>query len=109
MIPTWVCWSLLANAMITFIEYVNRTGGYASFGAVLPHTGLLILIAQAGLFYAWRDASSMMLAWAVFTVGNSAMRLASVTFAVGEVPTPRTLVGICLMLLAVWLVKTGQS
>jgi hypothetical protein len=55
LVPWWAA-SLIANVCITRIEYLNRTLQLDRFSEVLPHTGLLILIAQWGLWNAWTGA-----------------------------------------------------
>jgi hypothetical protein len=107
LVPWWAA-SLIANVCITRIEYLNRTLQLDRFSEVLPHTGLLILIAQWGLWNAWTGAPSMMIAWVWFTAMNNLMRLASAQWAVGEPPGLLTTVGSALMFLAAWLVKEGS-
>lgn len=106
MIPWWA-FSLLANVTITAIEYLNRTGGYPSFGHALLRTAPLILIAQWGLFRSWRDAPSLLVAWAFFSVGNCVMRIGSAYFAVQEPPSWLTLAGVALMMFGAYVVKVG--
>lgn len=102
----WYCWGILANVFIALIEYVNRTGEYGYLGT-LRYTAPLIFAAQMGLFYAWRDAPSMMLAWAAFTVGNTVIRLASVQWAVREPPTFAALAGVAVMVAGAFMVQLG--
>lgn len=82
-IPWWG-WTLIANASITAVEFLNRTRGWSSPLEALPKTLPLIVIAQVGIFAGWRYAPSLMVAWATFFVGNTLMRLASAHFLVGE-------------------------
>lgn len=104
---SWWAWAFVANAAIMVIEYLNRTAGFATplhaFRVTLP----MILVGQVGLFYCWRDAPQMLQAWMVFTLGNCVLRLASVTWAVGEVPSFTTLAGVALMMAGGALVKAG--
>ncbi len=76
---SWVVASLVANVAIIVTELLNRgaTGGWMS---VLPKTAPLILVAQFCLFRAFNGAPHWLMAWAVFTVGNSAMRIMTVRF-----------------------------
>lgn len=106
MIPWWVA-GLVANAAIMVVEYLNRTGQYATFWHALLHTGLFIVIAQWGLWASWSRAPSLMLAWAMFTAGNSAFRLVSARWFVGEPLSERTLIGVGLMALALYCMKSG--
>lgn len=108
MIPWWVVASLMSNASIIVIEYLNREaqGGWAT---VLPQTAPLIIAAQFCLFFAFRDAPSWMLAWAVFSLGNSVMRVGAVHFlARGEIGSwNATIAGILVMTAGAFIVKTG--
>lgn len=106
MMPWWAA-GLLANASIMVVEYLNRTGQYATFWHALLHTGVFIVIAQWGLWAAWSRAPSLMLAWAMFTAGNSLFRLVSVRFMVGEPLSERTLIGVGLMMVALYFIKSG--
>lgn len=106
-VPPWWVASIIANLTIAVIEYLNRAGGYSSFGVALLHTGPFIIVAQFGLFYAWRDAPSFMFAWAFFTTGNCLLRLLSAHFAVGEPLSWLTVCGVSLMFGGACLVKVG--
>ena len=110
MIPTppWWVASIIANFTIAGVEYLNRAGGFANFGDALLRTWPLIIVAQFGLFYAWRDAPSFMFAWAFFTSGNLLLRLISTQFAVGEPLTLTTTLGVSLMFGGAYLVKVGS-
>lgn len=107
-VPPWWIASIIANVTIAVIEYLNRAGGFASFGDALLRTGPIIIVAQFGLFYAWRDAPSFMFAWAFFTSGNLLLRLISAQFAVGEPLTWTTTLGVSFMFGGAYLVKIGS-
>jgi len=104
---TWWMWAVVSNVTIMVIEYLNRTAGFVGPFDAFKITFPLILIAQIGLFYCWRDAPQMLLAWTVFTLGNCILRLISATWFVGEVPTLTTLVGVALIMAGGALVKVG--
>lgn len=106
---TWWLWGLVANLAIGVVEYVNRTGGYSSFWAALPVTAAPLVLAQIGLFYCWKDAPSMMMGWAVFTLGNVVIRLLSVRFLVGETLSPLVLLGVVLIVLGGRVVSVGTG
>ncbi len=74
--PWWI-YSLVSNGAIIATEYTNRTatGGWVS---VLPTTAPLIILAQYCLFRTFNDAPHWFVAWAVFTIGNSIVRVAGV-------------------------------
>lgn len=104
---TWWQAGILANIAIMVVEYLNRTGQYATYWHALMHTGVFIVIAQYGLYVAWSKAPNLMVAWALFTVGNSALRVLNVHFFVGEPIAWRVWVGLLVMLGGMWFIKTG--
>jgi multidrug transporter EmrE-like cation transporter len=103
----WIIWSVAANFAIAATEYLNRTGGYEHAGHAFLRTAPLILIAQVGLFYAWRDAPSFMTAWATFTIGNIGLRVLSAHFIVGERMTLDVFFGIAMIVMGGHLVRQG--
>lgn len=106
----WILASVLANACIIAVEYLNHAGGYASFGAALLRTWPLILVAQWGLFVAFSSSPHWMAAWAVFTVGNSLMRVAAVSAKGGEITSyPHILLGVAVMIAGSMVIKEGLS
>ncbi|MEE8551570.1 MAG: hypothetical protein V3T08_09995 [Gemmatimonadota bacterium] len=107
-VPPWWVASIIASLTIAVIEYLNRAGGYATFGEALLRTGPFIIVAQFGLFYAWRDAPSFMFAWAFFVTSNMVVRLASVHFAVGEPLSWMTMLGVSLVFGGIYLIKVAQ-
>lgn len=108
MVVPWWAWGLLANACVALNEYVARAGT-TSFLQSLWYMWPFYVLLQLGIFYGWRGAPSMMLAWAVFTVTNSAFRLVNVTWAVGEPPSATTLAGVALMVMGAYAIKLGSA
>lgn len=102
--PWWLA-GVVANACIAYVEYVNRVGQHGSFLATLPYTIVAIAIAQWGLYHSWATAPSMMLAWAVFTAGNSGFRLLSASLFVKEVIDWRQVVLVGCMFGCAYLIK----
>ncbi len=106
----WYVASLLANAAIMGVEYINRAnpGGWLH---ALPQTAPLIVVAQWGLYHAWSGAPHWMLAWVVFALGNAALRVAAVyLFANGEVASwGHILAGTVAMLAGAFIIKEGLS
>lgn len=106
----WMLASLLANACIIVVEYLNHTatGGWRS---VLLMTLPLIVLAQWGLFVTFNSAPTLFYAWAVFTLGNSAMRVAMVACGLGsQVDSWGTVgLGIGTMLAGAMLLKRGLA
>lgn len=78
----WVAISLLSNVAIIWTEYLNRQS--PSWPAALRYTLPLIVVAQACLWYSYRHAPALLMAWIVFTVGNSAVRLTMAATVLGE-------------------------
>lgn len=103
----WWIASLIANVAIIGTEYLNRhaTGGWLS---VLPQTFPLIVVAQFCLFRAFNDAPHWFMAWAVFTVGNSIMRVSAVGLMGEKVASwPIALASITVMMCGAFLMKTA--
>ena len=97
-------WSLVANFTIAYIEYLNRVVQFATFGHALRVTWPLILVAQCGLFYAWRGAPALMVAWMVFFIGNVTLRLGT-TWAAGEPPNLQVAAGLALVVAGALTIK----
>lgn len=105
----WVFALMLSNVCIAAIETLNRHAESPNFVRQLAYTGPLILAAQWGLFEGFRGAPAFMVAWCVFTMGNSLVRLVNVQWFVGEPLNWRTLLGVGLILAGGIAVKLGTS
>ena len=107
-VPWWVVASLASNVAIIATEYLNRhaPGGWTS---VLPQTLPLIIAAQFCLFVLFKGAPHWMIAWLVFAVGNSAMRVGAVYFFAGhEVRNwAFVLIGTAVILAGAFTLKAG--
>lgn len=108
---TWIPWvvaSLVSNVAIIFIEYQNRsaTGGWLE---VLPFTFIPIFVAQWCLFYSFNSAPHWLVAWLVFSIGNSVMRVGAVqVMADHEIQSwPLVLMGVSVMLGGALVLKMG--
>ena len=108
-LPWWLA-SLMSNVAIIYIEYMNRstTSGWLS---VLSYTFLPICFAQWCLFRGFNGAPHWLIAWTVFALGNTAMRIVAVqTLAGHEVKSwTYTMSGVTVILLGSWLVKLGMK
>ncbi len=106
----WYVASVLANAAIMGVEYINRAmpGGWLH---ALPYTALLIVVAQWSLYHAWSNAPHWLMAWVVFTLGNSALRVAMVYLLAGhEVGSwGHVLAGSTAMMAGAFIIKEGLS
>lgn len=102
---TWWASGMLANLCIMIVESVNRSNTYGSFAGTIPYTITFILLAQWGLYHSWSTAPTMMMAWAFFTCGNSAMRLVSNQYVVREPLDWRQVVLVGMMVGCAFLIK----
>jgi len=105
--PWWVA-SGLANVAIGVIEYVNRTGGYASYIQLLKVTGPFILLANWCLWQSWSGAPSLMTAWVVFSSGNIMIRLAT-SYWIGEQPNLMVWSGVMMVVGGSYLIKISSA
>lgn len=102
-VPWWAI-SLLSNIAIIATEYLNRTS--PTLPAAWSRSWPLILMAQAGLWFSYRHAPSLLGAWIVFTIGNSAVRLLMASTVLGEPFRPQwALLGAGLMVAASFCIK----
>lgn len=104
-LPVWVFASLMANASIMAVEYLNRWNLSPSFLGTLRYTLPFIVLGQFGLWYSWRHAPHLLAAWLVFTIGNSAMRLTMVALVQREGFAWWGVVGVALMIGGALVVK----
>ncbi len=104
--PWWVA-GLISNACIMAIEYLNRQAS-GSWLEVLPQTAPFIILSQFCLFLAFNGAPHWMVAWLVFALGNSTMRVGLV-YATGQ-PVgnwPLMLAGVMGMIASSYVLKLG--
>jgi len=105
--PWWLI-SLVSNVAIIATEYVNRTSPTQLHA--LRYTWILIVIAQTCLYYSYRGAPSLLIAWVVFTIGNSAVRLAMASTVLGEPFRPSwALLAALLMSAGAYCIKMATS
>lgn len=100
----WIAWIALSNTGIWWLEYCYRTGKYDSFVSALPYIIVPIIIGQVGLFYGFRSAPNLLIAGAVFTVINVALRVTN-TYLIGESINYYNWLGVVLLLVATLLLK----
>lgn len=103
----WYAWGFFANVCFTVNEYIARRDASSSWLAVAPYALPLVIAGNAGVFYAWRDAPSLMTAWGSFFVGSVVLRLLSSHYAVGEPLTPTAWLGVLLIAAGATLVRLG--
>ena len=109
LIPWWAA-SLLANLCIMVVEYSNYNAE-GTWTKTIAHTLPFIVVAQWGLFHAFSGAPNWMLAWCVFTLGNSIIRIFIVTLVAGDDIHSLWQVtgGVSVMLAGALLLKTGLA
>ena len=105
---TWWVASLVSNACIVMVEYLNRTAPPGDLVAALKNTWPLIAVAQVCLFYSFNGAPHLMIAWLVFALGNSTMRMGMV-YTTGQPigSWPLVLAGVTGMLACSYVLKLG--
>jgi hypothetical protein len=83
--PWWVA-SLLANVAIMGTEYVHRSvpAGTPWTAILLPWAAPLYAVAQYCLFKSYSGAPNWFVAWMMFAVANSVMRILVVHFTANE-------------------------
>jgi hypothetical protein len=103
-LPLWFLAGILANVAIQGVEYLNRTlpGPWLS---TLRYTLPLIVIGQFGLWYSWKHAPALLIAWLTFTLGNNILRLLMVKYLTGEGFAWWAIVGCAMMVGGAWICK----
>lgn len=106
----WYAASIIANAAIMGVEYINRTTPDGVLHA-LSRSALLIAVAQVCLYYAFNGAPHWLMAWAVFVLGNAGMRVCMVYLGAGhEVASWNfVLAGTTIMLVGTFIIKKGLT
>jgi uncharacterized membrane protein len=100
----WVCWILIANASVLYLEWAYRIAKYPSFWQALPYVAIPVLTTQLGLFYGFRQAPNLFLCAATFTVINTVSRVATVIY-IGEKMSLANWAGVVFLLIGVILLK----
>lgn len=105
--PWWMI-SLISNFAIITTEYLNRTE--PTQYEALKKTFILIVIAQTCLYYSYNGAPSLMMAWVVFTIGNSVMRLGMAGLVLNEpLKLPWAVLACLLMTTGAYCIKLATS
>ena len=102
----WWLGGIIANIGIAYIEMTNRTSTTETWLGTLQYTAIPIILTQWGLYFAWKNAPSMMTAWVFFTAGNSLARIIT-AYWIGEPPGIKTWIAICMCLSAAVIMKFG--
>lgn len=100
----WVMWIMMSNVGIFWLEYCYRVGKYGNFVQALPYIIVPMMIGQAGLFYGFRTAPTLLLAGAVFTVVNVFLRITN-SYILGEHLNHYNWFGVVLLLAGTFLLK----
>lgn len=96
----WMLGIVVSNVAIMWLEWVYRSGTFTSFLTAIPSIIIPVLVAQAGLFYGFKLAPSLLLAGAAFSLLNIVLRSVNSTI-LGEPMTLYTILGIVLLLASV--------
>ena len=81
----WIIYSIIANISIFGLEYIYRSSMFHGFWSSIHYLIIPIFIAQFALFHSFRDAPSIFLAGAVFTLTNAFLRTFN-SYLLGEAP-----------------------
>lgn len=76
----WTIYIILANISVAFTEYIYRKGSYENFFVALPVIFPLMLVSQYSLFEGFKNAPSLLLAGAVFSLLNIALRVVNCAY-----------------------------
>jgi len=101
----WMFWGIVANLAICFIETVNHTNKAGNWAGTLLWTALPILVCQWALYRLFAGAPTLLVAWIIFTIGNSLFRVLSQSWWMGNPVTPWQIAGISIMIAGAYLVK----
>lgn len=100
----WLAWIAFSNLGIFWLEYCYRAGKYDGFIQALPYIIVPIMMGQVGLFYGFRSAPNLLIAGAVFTVINVALRVTN-SYLLGEHLNLYNWFGVVLLVAATLLLK----
>ena len=94
---SWILPSILASMAAVGLEYVYRARWFDSYWqgwwALLPF-GILI---QCSLFYSYRDAPRLLVAWSTFFAINAVLRVGVSSLVLQETLTPLTVLALVLI------------
>ena len=103
----WIVSSLFANLCVMYLEYTFRT--LSPIGASWQYLKIALIV--AAMQWTWwltlHYGPGLMTTWAVFTLGNSLLRVISAYWLVKEPPSLMILGGVVTMFLGALLIKEG--
>ena len=101
----WLFPSLLANLAALTLEWIYRARVFPSWWdgwwVMLP----LAAAVQVGLFYSFRSAPSLLVAWSTFFLVNAALRLFLSYQVLKEPLTPGITLGLVLVIIGALLLR----
>ena len=101
----WLIPSLVASVAAVGLEYIYRARWFDSYWQgiwlILP-AGIVI---QTMLFYSYRDAPKLLVAWSMFFAVNAGARFLISTVALHEAPTPWTILALALIVAGSFLIR----
>jgi len=103
----WILSSIAANLCIAVLEYIYRTNSLSA-GLALKIVPLVIFM-QLMLWHTWRAGPSLMLAWGVFTLGNTVLRVVNTHFMICEPMNTSTWLALTLIMTGVFVMHYGKG
>lgn len=101
----WVLLSLVASLVVVGLEYVYRIKLFPSYLAGWWLLFPASLAIQSALFYSYRDAPKLLVAWSTFFLLNAMLRVGVSTLGLHESFTPRTGLALGLIILGAVLIR----
>ena len=103
----WILSSITANLCIAVLEYIYRTNSL-SLGLALKLAPLIIFM-QMMLWHTWRAGPGLMLAWMVFFLGNTVLRIINVHYMLGEPINGHTWMALGLVVTGAIVMHSGKG
>lgn len=103
----WLVYSVLTNIVIVSLEFVYRSGMFATYWKALPFMLPVILLSNYLLFNMYRSSPSFLIGWAALSFGNIVCRFGT-NWLLGEPLTRQMFIGIVLMAIGMFTIKFGQ-
>lgn len=102
----WILALIVANIAVFILEYIYRAVP-GNFFTLLYLSTVPILLGQWALFDMFRNAPSLIIAGAAFSIVNVLLRVIN-SYLVGEAPGDLTYLGILFMILAIIIMKLDK-
>ena len=103
----WILSSIGANLCIAFLEYTYRTNEIGP--ALLVKIAPWIILSQFCLWYTWRAGPGLMLAWVVFFLGNTVLRILNAHYMLGEPINGASWTALALIVAGAFVMHYGKA